>query len=233
MAEPEGWGLALLYGFGFALGQCPSTGWDTHCIKPRAPQGGIITPQLPSKPQALPCFHLSLEEVILLLSWISGEGQPRLCSVGGRERAPGFPTHLLLRREINMHRAAHALVYSRGSQQSCAGRSHTLQLFWITVSSTPPLFAFDGVRTQSTALFSDLDCLLLQGNVLPGVGTGIRDGSLGPDPALRHHDQLCRQSNTVSICKAKFLRSQKKRECGLALRISSLLNHLWILLGGA
>lgn len=119
---------------------CLSTGWDMHCTKPRAPQGGIIALRLPPRPQALPCFHLSLEEVILLLFWISGEGQPCLCSVGGREQSPGFPTYLLLlRREINMHRAAHTLVYSRRSRhRSCAGRSHALQFFWIIVSSTHP-----------------------------------------------------------------------------------------------
>lgn len=83
--------------------------------KPRAPQRDIMTLRLFTKPQALLCFHLSLEEVILLLSWIS-EGQPCLCSVGGQEWAPGFPTHLpLLWREINMHRAAHTLVYSSSS----------------------------------------------------------------------------------------------------------------------
>lgn len=118
---------------------CSRTGWDTHCTKPRAPHRGIITLRPLSKPQALPSFHLSLEEVILLLSWIS-EGQPCLCSVGGQEWAPGFPTHLLLLwREINMHRAAHTLVYSSSScQRSCTGRSHALQLFWIIVLSSRP-----------------------------------------------------------------------------------------------
>lgn len=96
-------------------GSAPAQGRTHTASKPRVPQGATLTPRHPSKPQALPCSHLALEEAILLLSWVSGEGQPLLCSVGGLERAPGFLTHLLLRREINTQRAAHTLVYSRGS----------------------------------------------------------------------------------------------------------------------
>lgn len=153
------------HGFGFVL--CPSRGWDTHCTKPRAPQRGIKTLRLFSKPKALPWFHLFLEKVILLLSWIS-EGQPCLCSVGGQEWAPGFPTHLLLlRREINMHRAAHTLVYSSCScQRSCSGGCHALRLFWIIVLSSRPSLplmewehkaqpcsvSWTGIRSQVTVL---------------------------------------------------------------------------------
>lgn len=46
-----------------------------------------------------------------------------------------------------------------------------------------PLSAFDGVRAQSTALFSELDWYQKPGD---SVGAGVRDRSLGPGPVLRH-----------------------------------------------
>lgn len=212
----------------------PSTQCDTHCTKPRAPQGGIITLQLLSKSQALPYFHISPEEIIFLLFWILGEKQHHLCSVGGWEWAPGFLRHLfslLLRREINTRRVAHTLVYSRGAQQrSCAERSHALQLFWITVSSTPPTLMQWVCKAQPCSVNSTGICC----RVMCPPGFGGRSQSQVhrtwscPQTVL----PACRHSNMVNIHKIKFLSSQEKGGCGLALRISTLLNHLWILLHG-
>lgn len=104
--------------------------------------GRYYNPAAPLQATSSPLFPRFSGGNNFLLSWILGERQHCLCSVGGREWAPGFTTHLfslLLRREINTCRVAHTLVYSRGTQQrSCAERSDALQPFWITVSSTAP-----------------------------------------------------------------------------------------------
>lgn len=153
--------------------QCPSAEWDM-LPQLRASQGTIKAPQLPSKLQILSHSHLALEEAILLHSWVSGEGQPLLCSVGGREWVPDFLTYLLLQREINMRRAAHTLVYSRGSWLSVVlgGLLTTFSSFGFLCHLHPPICLWWSVSAKHhPVLWSGLASK--QDKVLLGAGAGI------------------------------------------------------------
>lgn len=144
--------------------QCPSAEWDM-LPQPRALQGMVKAPQILSH------SHLALEEAILLHSWVSGEGQPLLCSVGGQEWAPGFLTYLLLQREINTRRAAHTLVYSRGSWWSVVlgGLLTTFSSFGFLCHLRPPLCLWwNGNAKHHPVLWSSLTSK--QGKVILGAG---------------------------------------------------------------